>query len=132
MLFPTVKNHRCEEWPMTINLEGLMNAIDQFAKERDWNQFHTPKNLAGSICIEGSELMELFQWDSPTTEDLAADETKLAKVKEELADVLNYTLRFCSILGLDPLQIVEDKLRINGEKYPVEKAKGSAKKYTEF
>lgn len=117
---------------MTLTLEGLMKAIDQFAEERDWNQFHTPKNLAGSICIEVSELMELFQWDSPTTEDLAADETKLAKVKEELADVLNYSLRLCSILGLNPLQIVEHKLRVNGEKYPVEKAKGSAKKYTEF
>ena len=117
---------------MPSTLEGLMHAIDQFAEERDWNQFHTPKNLAGSICIEGSELMELFQWDSPTTKDLAADEKKLAKVREELADILNYALRFCSILGLDPLQIVEHKLWINGQKYPVEKAKGSAKKYTEF
>ena len=89
---------------MPSTLEDLMHAIDQFAEERDWNQFHTPRNLAGSICIEGSELMELFQWDSPTKEDLAADQKKLAKVREELADVLNYALRFCSILGLDPLQ----------------------------
>ena len=117
---------------MPSSLNDLMKAIDEFADQRDWNQFHTPKNLAGSICIEGSELMELFQWDSPTKEALAADEEKLAKVREELADVLNYALRFCSILGLDPLQIIEEKLLINGEKYPVEKAKGSAKKYTEF
>ena len=114
------------------DLEELTKKIDQFAIDRDWTQFHSPKNLAASISIEASELMECFQWDDPTIDALKVDARRLENVKSELADVLNYTLRLCSILELDPIEIVTKKLQENGKKYPVNKSKGSSKKYTEF
>lgn len=114
------------------DLEELTATINQFAIDRDWTQFHSPKNLAASISIEASELMECFQWDDPTADELKMDARRLENVKSELADVLNYTLRLCSILELDPIEIVTKKLRVNAEKYPVKKSKGSSKKYTEL
>jgi NTP pyrophosphatase (non-canonical NTP hydrolase) len=117
---------------VNTTLEDLVKAIDAFAAERDWDQFHTPKNLAGSILIESGELMEVIQWDSPSFDELVSDERRTEKVKEELADILNYILRFCSLAGFDPISIVSHKLKINGEKYPVEKSKGSSKKYDEL
>ena len=113
-------------------LEDLIQAIDAFAAERDWDQFHTPKNLAGSILIESGELLEVIQWDSPSFDELVLDQRRSEKVKEELADILNYILRFCSLAGFNPISIVSHKLKINGQKYPVEKSKGSSKKYDEL
>lgn len=102
-------------------LKELKCAIDGFARERDWEQFHTPANLAKSIAIESGELLECFQWNE--------DEFDLAQVKEELADVLNYCMRLASVLDLDVRQIVLDKIEKNRAKYPVEKAKGRSVKY---
>ena len=102
-------------------LKELKCAIDGFARERDWEQFHTPANLAKSIAIESGELLECFQWNE--------DEFDLAQVKEELADVLNYCMRLASVLDLDVRQIVLDKIEKNRAKYPVEKAKGRSLKY---
>ena len=117
---------------MDTSLSNLMCAIDEFAAEREWDQFHTPKNLAGSILIEAGELLEVIQWDAPSFETLRGNEQLQARIQEELADVLNYALRFCSLLGCSPLEIVEAKLMKNQQKYPVEKAKGNATKYTDF
>lgn len=103
------------------SLFQIKTAIDQFAEERDWGQFHTPANLAKSISIEASELLECFQW-SDTDYSVEA-------VKEELADVLNYCIRLASIMDLDIRTIVLDKLVKNAEKYPVSKAKGNPTKY---
>lgn len=103
----------------------LQNRIAQFSKERDWDQFHDGKNLAVALSIESSELLEAFLWKN-------ADEVNVEKIKEELADVLNYALQIASKYNLDVKQIVLDKLKKNGEKYPVEKARGNAKKYTEL
>ena len=114
------------------DLEELTKKIDQFAIDRDWTQFHSPKNLAASISIEASELMECFQWDDPTTDELKVDARRFENVKSELADVLNYTLRLCSILELDPIEIVTKKLQENGKKYPVRLSKGKSTKYTEL
>ena len=114
------------------DLEELMSKIDQFATDRDWTQFHSPKNLAASISIEAGELLECFQWDDLTAEELKMDARPFENIKSELADVLNYSLRLCSILDLDPIEIVSKKLLVNAEKYPVRKSKGSSKKYTEF
>lgn len=114
------------------DLEELMSKIDQFATDRDWTQFHSPKNLAASISIEAGELLECFQWDDLTAEELKMDARRFENIKSELADVLNYSLRLCSILDLDPIEIVSKKLLVNAEKYPVRKSKGSSKKYTEF
>ena len=104
------------------SLEELKEAIDRFAEERDWWQFHSPANLAKSIAIESGELPECFQW-SDVDYDIGA-------VREELADVLNYCIRLASVLGLDVRRIVLEKMERNGAKYPVEKAKGRSEKYT--
>ena len=117
---------------MDQTLQDVMQRIDQFARDRDWDQFHSPKNLATSIAIEASELLERFQWTDVGTEDLKQDTHALAKVSSEIADVLNYAFRFCSILDLNPVDVVLKKLDENADKYPVELAHGTSKKYTEL
>lgn len=114
------------------DLEELMSKIDQFATGRDWTQFHSPKNLTASISIEASELLECFQWDDLTADELKMDTRRFENVRSELADVLNYTLRLCSILELDPIEIVTRKLQENAKKYPVRLSKGKSTKYTEL
>lgn len=110
---------------MENEIKALTDAVNRFTEERDWDQFHNPKDLAIAISLEASELLEAFLWKAP-------EEAKVEKVKEELADVINYSLLLASKYDLDVYQIVMDKLRRNAEKYPVEKAKGSAKKYNEL
>lgn len=107
------------------DLEELRKAIVQFTQERDWDQFHNGKDLALALSIEAAELNEAFLWKD-------ASDVKLDKIKEELADVFNYAILIADKYNLDIKQIVLDKLRRNGEKYPVEKAYGSAKKYNEL
>lgn len=102
-------------------LDVLMKRIDKFNKDRDWDQFHSPCNLSKSISIEAGELLECFQWNS--------DKFDIEGVKEELADVMNYCLQMCNVLGLDPIEIINNKMDITEKKYPVEKAKGVSTKY---
>lgn len=105
--------------------------IDQvlkFRDERNWKQFHNPKDLAISICLEAAELLETFQWSG---EDTQCDEKK-DKIREELADVLNYCILMADACGLDMDEIVHDKIKKNAQKYPVEKAYGHKEKYTEL
>ncbi len=106
------------------SLQELKQKIDQFVKERDWEQFHTPANLSKSISIEANELLECFQWDEQNYNEQA--------VKEELADVVNYCIQLASVLDVDIREIVLEKLEKNAKKYPVDKAKGNSKKYTEL
>jgi NTP pyrophosphatase (non-canonical NTP hydrolase) len=103
----------------------LQKALIDFRDERDWEQFHNPKDLALALFIEAAELNELFLWKRP--EDANQD-----KIKEELADVLAYALLLASTYDLDINQIVLDKIRKNADKYPVDRAKGTAKKYDEL
>ena len=98
--------------------------IRKFSEDRDWDQFHSPENLAKSIVIEAAELLECFQW--------SGTEYDLQHVKEELADVLVYTQDLLDKLGLDPDDIVNMKMEQNERKYPVEKAKGNAAKYDQL
>ena len=105
--------------------ELLKQKIRKFRDDRDWAQFHNEKDLAMALSIEAAELLELFLWKRPEKADPA-------RIKEELADVLMYALLLADKQGLDITQIVEDKLKVNNEKYPVEKAKGTAKKYDEL
>lgn len=107
------------------DIEELQQQIIQFTKERDWDQFHNPKDLAIALSIEASELLECFLWKKP-------EEAKIEKINEELADVINYSLLLADKLNIDVRKIVLDKIAKNAEKYPVEKAKGNAKKYNEF
>ncbi|MBO7606946.1 MAG: nucleotide pyrophosphohydrolase [Paludibacteraceae bacterium] len=107
------------------DLEELRQAIVKFTQERDWDQFHNGKDLALALSIEAAELNETFLWKD-------ASKVNVDKVKEELADVFNYAILIADKYGLDIKQIVLDKIRRNAEKYPVEKAYGSAKKYNEL
>lgn len=104
-------------------MEELQRKIERFNKERDWDQFHSPENLAKSIAIEAGELLECFQWKS---------EYDIDEVKDELADVLNYCIQMANKLDLDPKQIVLDKMEKTAKKYPVDKAKGISTKYTKL
>ncbi|OPZ24458.1 MAG: MazG nucleotide pyrophosphohydrolase domain protein [bacterium ADurb.BinA186] len=106
------------------SIKDLQAQIDQFNKDRDWDQFHSPANLAKSISIEAGELLECFQWNE--------DKYDKEEVNEELADVLNYCLQLATVLHVDVKEIVEAKLAKNAKKYPVEKAKGVATKYTKL
>ena len=102
-------------------MKKLEEKIVKFAEDRDWLQFNTPENLAKSISIEAGELLECFQWNS--------EKFNMNDVKEELADVMNYCLQMCNVLGLDPIEIINNKMDITEKKYPVEKAKGVSTKY---
>lgn len=107
------------------DLEELRKEIVQFTKDRDWDQFHNGKDLALALSIEASELNEAFLWKD-------AKDVNVDKVKEELADIFNYAILVADKYDLDIKQIVLDKLRRNAEKYPADKAYGSAKKYNEL
>lgn len=105
-----------------IITEETIARIRKFSDDRDWNQFHTPANLAKSISIESNELLECFQWSDKNY--------NLDAVKEELADVLVYCVNMLDTLQLDADEIINRKLNINERKYPIEKSKGNSKKYT--
>ena len=107
------------------DLEELRKAIVQFTQERDWDQFHNGKDLALALSIEAAELNEAFLWKD-------ASKVNVEKVKEELADIFNYAILIADKYNLDIKQIVLDKIKRNAEKYPVDKAYGSAKKYNEL
>ena len=107
-----------------IITEETIARIRKFSDDRDWNQFHTPANLAKSISIESNELLECFQWSDK--------DYNLDAVKEELADVLVYCVNMLDTLQLDADEIINRKLNINERKYPIEKSKGNSKKYTDL
>lgn len=108
--------------------EETIKAVLKFRDDRDWKQFHNPKDLAISISLEAAELLEVFQWSAEDTKC----EKEMNKIKEELADVINYCILMADTCGLDLDEIVCEKLKQNNKKYPVKKAFGSKKKYTEL
>lgn len=108
--------------------QETINEVLKFRDDRDWKQFHNPKDLAISISLEAAELLEVFQWSA---EDVKC-EGKIDKIKEELADVVNYCILMADACGLDLDEIVREKVKLNNRKYPVEKAFGSKEKYTEL
>ena len=105
--------------------EEIIHALLKFRNERDLDQFHNPKDLALAISIESAELLELFLWKN-------AEEANTEKVKEELADVFSFAFLLAEKYGFDVKEIILDKIKSNGMKYPVEKAKGTSKKYTDL
>ncbi|MBD9469488.1 nucleotide pyrophosphohydrolase [Pseudoxanthomonas sp. PXM01] len=116
---------------MSNEVQALQTALRQFAEERDWGQFHTPRNLAASLSIEAAEVLEHFQWlTDQQSQDLSPEQRE--KVALEIADVLLYLLQLSDKLQIDPVEAAQRKLALNAAKYPVEKAKGSSKKYTEL
>ncbi len=112
-------------------MEELIRQIREFARERDWEEFHSPKNLAMALSVEVAEIAEHFQWLTQT-ESNNLDRGKLAEVEEEIADVLIYLTRLADRLGIDPIEAARKKMRINAKKYPVETSKGKAAKYSEI
>jgi dCTP diphosphatase len=112
-------------------ISEISEALEQFASKRDWNQFHSPKNLAMALAAEVGELLEEFQWLTEEQSKAISSE-KLARIKEEIGDVFIYLIRLSSQLNIDLISAANDKILQNEQKYPVQKAKGNAKKYTEF
>jgi len=112
-----------------LNLTQLEGQLKQFAQERDWEQFHTPKNLAMALSVEAAELLELFQWDK---EGVEFDGKRLQRVGEELSDILVYLLRLTHVLNINLPEALEQKMQQNAQKYPVDKVKGQSKKYDEY
>ncbi|RZS92808.1 nucleotide pyrophosphohydrolase [Cuneatibacter caecimuris] len=108
--------------------QDTVNEVLKFRDDRNWKQFHNPKDLAISISLEAAELLEVFQWSA---EDVKC-EGKFDKVREELADVVNYCILMADACGLDLDEIVMEKIKQNAQKYPVEKAFGNKEKYTEL
>ncbi len=112
-------------------MKELIKSIRNFSKIRDWDQFHSPKNLAMALSVEVAEIVEHFQWLTQAQSN-NLDSAKLAEIKEEIADVMIYLTRLADRLGIDPVQAAEEKIRLNEKRYPVEKARGNAVKYTDL
>jgi dCTP diphosphatase len=114
-----------------LGLEDLRSAINAFIKERDWEQFHSPKNLAMALSVEVAEIVEHFQWlTEEQSQDLSPE--KLAEIREEIGDVMIYLTELADKLGIDPVEAARAKVAINGQKYPAALVKGKASKYTEY
>ncbi len=116
---------------MDNRFEHLCQKILEFRDDRDWARYHDPKNLSQAISIEAAELQEIFLWKT-NEESRNFNGKEIQKVKEELADIFIFMMYMCHEFGIDIMEEVEKKLAINGEKYPVEKAMGSSKKYTDL
>lgn len=112
-------------------LERLREQLRDFAAVRDWDQFHSPKNLAMALSVEAGELLETFQWLTEEQSRRLSPEA-LAAASDEIADVLLYLIRLSDKLGIDPIAAASRKLLSNAEKYPADKARGNSKKYTEL
>ncbi len=114
-----------------LNLKEISQRLREFADARDWEQFHSPKNLSMALSVEAGELVECFQWlTEEQSYDLSA--SQLNAVAEEIADVQLYLIRLADKLGVDIADAVEKKIEKNGAKYPADRVKGSSKKYTEY
>lgn len=116
---------------MSDSIEDLARALQHFATERDWGRFHSPKNLASALVVEAGELLEHFQW---LTEEQSRDlpESVRRAVASEIADVLLYLIQLCTAMGIDPIAAAKGKLRVNAERYPVVRSRGTSKKYDQL
>ncbi len=116
---------------MENDLVAIRDIVRTFVTERDWDQFHTPKNLSAALCVEAAELLEHFQWlNSGSAEELG--QAKLDQVRHEMADVLVYLVRLADKLDVDLGTAVEEKMVLNRAKYPADKVRGDARKYDEY
>jgi len=113
------------------SIVSLRDRLREFARERDWDQFHTPKNLSMALIAEAAELVEHFQWVDGSSSHLLEDKVR-PSVEEEIADIFIYLVRIADKLDIDLYIAAERKIAINARKYPADRVKGSAKKYTEY
>ncbi|MDR1282028.1 MAG: nucleotide pyrophosphohydrolase [Opitutaceae bacterium] len=117
----------------STTLAEIKTRVLAFAREREWEQFHAPKNLSMALAAEAGELMEHFLWESSdASRTVATDPARRARIEEELADVVIYALEFANVTGIDVAAAIETKMERNARKYPVEKARGRSAKYTEL
>lgn len=117
----------------TATFAEIKSRVLAFARERDWEQFHAPKNLSMALAAEAAELMEHFLWAEPAaSRSIVEQPAKRAKIEEELADIVIYALEFANMTGIDVATAIERKMSANAAKYPVEKARGRADKYTDL
>ncbi len=114
---------------MAGEIEDLQKRIREFVKERDWEKFHSPKNLAVSLALEAAELLEAFQWTDPSYEEISSDEELLQRVREELADIPIYLLNLFDRLAVSPVEATREKILANADRYPAEVVRGSAVMY---
>jgi dCTP diphosphatase len=112
-------------------VDELRRAIKKFVKERKWKKYHSPKNLAIGLSIEAAELSEIFLWLTEK-ESKALSKKQLERLKEEIGDVMIYIVNLADKFNLDPIKCAQDKIKLNSEKYPASKVRGSAKKYTDY
>lgn len=112
-------------------LDQFKVQLRKFAEDRDWNQFHSPKNLSMALIVEAAELVEHFQWLTEEQSN-SLEQSQLEKVQEELADIQIYLIRIADKLNIDLKEVVEKKIVANAKKYPIDKVRGSSKKYTEY
>jgi NTP pyrophosphatase (non-canonical NTP hydrolase) len=113
------------------SLSALAQELRRFVDDRDWNQFHSPKNLTMALAVEVAELLEHFQWLTEEQSHSLSEE-KLAEVRDEIGDTLIYLTRLADVLGIDPVEAARDKVKKNEEKYPAETVRGKALKYSEY
>ena len=113
-----------------VNLKKIKDKLIKFSKERDWEKFHTPKNLAMALTVEVSELLEIFQWSLDGGQDVI--ENSKEEIESEIADIFNYLVKLVDLLDIDLEKIALKKIDINSKKYPIKKSKGKSLKYTEL
>ena len=111
-------------------IRALSAAVNDFAEARDWEPFHSPKNLSMALSVEASELVEIFQWLN-LEESNFPDQKQISSIRSEVADIAMYLIRFCDVLEINLEEAIEEKFIENGNKYPVEVSKGSSKKYNQ-
>ncbi|OIQ17771.1 MAG: nucleotide pyrophosphohydrolase [Bacteriovorax sp. MedPE-SWde] len=116
-----------------LNVKKIQHTLEEFVKERNWDQFHSVKNLTMALSVESSELVELFQWlTTEQSNTINEREEDFIKVKEEVADIFAYLLRICDKLDIDIEEVIMDKIQKNREKYPIDKSYGLATKYNQL
>ena len=118
---------------INTTFQEIKDNVLAFARERDWEQFHSPKNLSMAIAAEAAELMEHFLWQSRKQSRIDLETTKIrAMVEEELADIFIFAIEFANVTGIDVATAIQKKMELNAQKYPVEKARGRSNKYTDL
>ena len=116
-----------------LDTKDLQKRVIEFRDRRDWAKYHNPKDLAIPLSLEAAELLKIFQWKDPEeVDELKANEKALKQVKEELGDILIYSLTLAHEFNLDPSEIILDKILVNDKRYPADKVRGKSKKYTEY
>lgn len=115
-----------------MNLDKIKKTLRKFTEQRDWEQFHNPKNLATALSVEASELLEIFQWSNDGGLNEINDPKKRKEIEKEIADIFNYLVKLVDILDMDLEKTALEKIEENAKKYPIEESKGSSVKYTDF